>query len=318
MIRFVLLAAIITTESTLEPWIDQLREADRLSSENRHREAETAYIVARKQAVKFGADELPMVITLNHMGHYYQSSGRLQDAERAYAAAFAIAERTFGAASENGVKLAIDLSNVYLELDQVSRAEALIRGVLQRSDSLSTSNRVILLADLASTLARKRKFVDAESLYQQALAFFDYDSRQEFRERTIIALSNLSTIYVQMERFAEGRTYSDRARALLEKMPNPPPLLVFKTMANAAVISAQAGKPEQTDFLFQSAITFSENILGRDHYLLGNLMNSYSEFLRKLGRRADARTAKNRANAILDSFSKINLLGQTVDARAFR
>lgn len=84
------------------------------------------------------------------------------------------------------------------------------------------------------------------------------------------------------------------------------------------MISVQGGKPEETDFLFQSAITFSENILGRDHYLLGNLMKSYSEFLRKLGRRADATTAKKRADAILDSFSKINLLGQTVDARAFR
>jgi hypothetical protein len=47
-------------------------------------------------------------------------------------------------------------------------------------------------------------------------------------------------------------------------------------------------------------------------------MNTYSEFLRKVNRGADARKAKKRAKAILDSSSKENLLGHTIDARAFR
>jgi len=318
MIRFVLLAAVITTESTQQAWIDQLREADRLTVENRY-DAETAYIAARKRAEKLGADQLPMAITLNHMGAYYQSLGRLREAERLYAGAFAIAEQTVGAASENGVKLAINLSNVYLELRQVSRAESLIRGVLQKSNALSAGNRAILIADLASVLASKRKFEHAESLYREALAFFERDARQEFRERTIIALSNLSIINILMDRFDEGRSYSDRARALLAAIIAPPLLLEFKVMANAAAISATtSAKPEEADFLFQSAITFCENTLGRDHYLLGDVMNNYSEFLRKAGRRAEARTAKKRAKTILDTFSKENLSGHNVDATAFR
>ncbi len=164
MIRFVLLAAVITTASAQQAWIEQLREADRLRNENRYDEAERAYIVARKQAETLGADELPMAITLNRIGYQHQILGRLREAERSYAAALAIAERKSGATSHHAVKLALDLSSAYLELGQVSRAESLIRRFLRKDNELSSNDRATLLLDLASALAAKRKFADAEAL----------------------------------------------------------------------------------------------------------------------------------------------------------
>src|SRR5205814_706668 len=86
----VLLAAVITTEGTQQGWIDQLRQADRLRNETRYEEAERAYIVARQQAETLGPHELPMAITLNHIGYQYQMLGRLREAERSYAAGLAI------------------------------------------------------------------------------------------------------------------------------------------------------------------------------------------------------------------------------------
>ena len=318
MIRFVLLAAVITTESTQQAWIEQLREADRLRNENRYDEAERAYIVARKQAETLGADELPMAITLNRIGYQHQMLGRLREAERSYAAALVIAERKSGPTSHNAVKLALDLSSACLELGQVSRAESLIRRFLRTDNELSSNDRATLLLDLASVLAAKRKFADAEARYQQALLFFEHDPSRESRERTIIILSNLSTIYMQMDRFAEGRPYSDRALALLGTMPDLQPLIVLKTMANAAAVSVNTGKPTETDFLFQSAIAFCEKTFGRGHYLLGSIMSNYAEFLRKVGHRAEAKTASKKAKAILNSFGRENLVGLTVDATAFR
>src|SRR5439155_9791276 len=170
--------------------------------------------------------ELPMAITLNRIGYQYQILGRLREAERSYAAALGIVERKSGVTSHNAVKLALDLSSACLDLGQVSRAESLIRRFLRRDDELSSNDRVTLHLDLASVLAAKRKFADAEALYQQALRFFEYDSSRESRERTIIILSNLSTIYMQMNRFAEGRRYSDRALAQLATMPDLQPLVV--------------------------------------------------------------------------------------------
>src|SRR5712692_1372304 len=313
MIRFVLLAAVITTEGTQQAWIEQLGEADRLRNENRYDEAERAYIVARKQAETLGADELPMAITLNRIGYQHQMLGRLREAERSYAAALVIVERKSGPTSHNAVKLALDLSSAYLELGEVSRAESLIRRFLRRDNELSSNDRATLLLDLASVLAAKRKFADAEAIYQQALLFFEHDPSRESRERTIIILSNLSTIYMQMDRFAEGRPYSDRALALLGTMPDLQPLIVLKTLANAAAVSANTGKPAETDFLFQS-IAFCEKTFGRGHYLLASVMSNYAEFLRTAGRHAEAKTASKRAKAILNSFGRENSIGLTVDA----
>ena len=313
-----LIPAECCAESTQQAWIEQLREADRLRNENRYDEAERAYGMARKQAETLGADELPMAITLNRIGYQHQMLGRLREAERSYAAALAIVERKSGAPSHNAVKLALDLSSAYLELDQVARAESLIRRFLRRDNELSSNDRATLLLDLASVLAAKRNFADAEALYQQALLFFEHDSSRESRERTVIILSNLSTVYMQMDRFAEGRPYSDRALALLGTMPDLQPLIVLKTMANAAAVSAKTGKPPETDFLFQSTIAFCEKTFGRGHYLLGSIMSNYAEFLRTTGRHAEAKTASKRAKAIMNSFGRENSIGLTVDATAFR
>ena len=213
----------------------------------------------------------------------------------------------------------MDLSTAYFELDQISQAESLIRRFLSQDAQLSANDRAILLAELASVLARRRKFAEAEPLYQRALLFFERQSDGESRERTAVVLSNLSQCYLRMERREEAGRYSDRAVAALRRIAEPPAHLSFKTIANAAAISAAADRsPEETDSLFQSAISFCERNFGRDHYLLGHVLANYSEFLRKTGRRAEAKRTRQRSNAILDRFSKANLLGHTIDAKAFR
>lgn len=86
-------------------WIYHLREADRLRSEHRYQEAEAVYVLAREQAKNL-VDKEPLAIRLNHMGHQYQSTGRIRAAQRAYAEALAIVERKHGSASQIVVQLA--------------------------------------------------------------------------------------------------------------------------------------------------------------------------------------------------------------------
>src|SRR5262249_50169073 len=155
MIAFMLLAVATTNETPRRDWIEQLREGDRLAAENRYAEAESAYAVARNQAEQLGTDQIPLAIALNHVGHYYLSLGRLRDAERVYEKAFRMAGRVFDATSDRGVKFAVDLCSVYMELGQFSHAESLVRRLL-RSDALSATNRAVLLAELASALVCKQ------------------------------------------------------------------------------------------------------------------------------------------------------------------
>src|SRR5258708_11525241 len=121
---------------------------------------------------------------------------------------------------------------------------------------------------------------------------------------------------MEMDRFGEGCLYSDRALALIGTMPDLQPLIVLKTMANAAAVSAKTGKPAETDFLFQSVIAFCEKTFGRGHYLLGSIMSNYAEVLRTAGHHAEAKTASKRAEAILNSVRKENTIGSDVDATA--
>ena len=72
--RTLLIGAVMTGTGIQQAWIEQLREADRLASENRRSEALREYIDARKQAETL-ADPLLLAITLDHMGHCYQAAG---------------------------------------------------------------------------------------------------------------------------------------------------------------------------------------------------------------------------------------------------
>jgi len=313
-----MLAFLLANEGGAEEWLHQLRQADRLAAEKRYGEAEAAYIAARQEAQKFGADQLAVATASSHMGHYFQMVGRLREAQWAETEALAIVERRLGTTNTNTVRLALDLSTVYLELGEVSKTESLIRRFLRGGDDLSPADRAILLAELASVMTCKQDFEDAEALYRAALPVFEREPTPDFRERTMIGLSNLSVLYMRMGRFSEGVTYSGRAQTLLRTIADPPPLLVLKTMANAAAVAAVTGKVNDADSLFQFAISHCEKHFGPNYYLMGYVMDNYAEFLRRVGRRNDAKMAHKRANAILHSFGKENMTGLTVDPKTFR
>src|SRR5581483_9151806 len=108
MDKFVILACLLASEGGQKEWLDRLREADRLAAESRYSEAEAAYVTARQEAAKLGADRLPTATTLNHMGRCFQVMGRLRQAAQAYADALAIVEQRFGAGHPNALRVALD------------------------------------------------------------------------------------------------------------------------------------------------------------------------------------------------------------------
>src|SRR5436190_6881440 len=146
----VMLAFLWGSASAQQQWLDQLRQADLFATERRYGEAEAAYMAAREEARKVGTDQLPMATTLDHMGHFFQIRGRLREAAWADADALAIVERRLGTTNPTALKVALDLSAVYLELGEVSKTEALIRRFLRAGDDFSPGDRAILLAELAS------------------------------------------------------------------------------------------------------------------------------------------------------------------------
>jgi tetratricopeptide (TPR) repeat protein len=318
MTALLLLASVLTLEGEIGMWRDELLQANRLRDENRHAEAESAYTVARGQAEKLGTGNLPLAITLNDMGYYYQSLGRLLEAERAYSGSLRIMDRQLGSASHRAIEVRINLSSVYLEMNQLGRAESLVRNLLEGGGVLSPEDRGALLADLGSVLCEQGRLEEAESTYQQALALFERDPRTESRERTATTLSNLSTVASRRKRFAEALEYLERGRAVLAELKDPPAMLTIKTLTNAAVLSALAGKPEQSEPLFRLALSECERIFGPDHFLLGHLLTNYSEYLRRSKRKSDAASAGKRGRAILAKFSKENMLGHTVDVKVLR
>src|SRR5207244_3959956 len=130
------------------------------------------------------------------------------------------------------VDAVIQLSSTYLETGQVSKGAAVLRRHLIAEDRLSVKDRATLLGDLGSVLMYQGRLAEAESAYCEALEVFQADTDVHSRERTLIALSNLSGVYVKTRRIPEAVAAMERARSVLATLPDPAPHLTVKTLAN--------------------------------------------------------------------------------------
>ena len=129
---------------------------------------------------------------------------------------------------------AANLTRLYLEIDQVSRAERLLRRFLPREKTFrpATAEEAVLTSELAYILTQRQQFPQAEVLLRNAIATLEGEA--DFQEQTVVAMSNLAVLYAQTGRVADAVAYSQRARQLLDSVPNCSPPTIIKTLGVAA------------------------------------------------------------------------------------
>ncbi len=298
-----------------ETWFVQLNRAENLRIHNRFVEADTAYTAALEEASTYGAEGIRVAITLSRIGQYRLQAGRLLDATRCYTRALDIFEHRLPPGNSRTIQAAIDLSGAYLESNEISKAEQLLRRFLQRDVPLKPQDTASLLDDLGTVLVQQGKQREAAKNFQEAIAIFEKDDSVDIRCHLVASLSNLAGVYMQDGRSREALRYAKRALDIIDSVPRANPVLLIKTIANAASAAAVAGKKQEAEQLYQQAIAECEKVFGPDYFLLGRILNVYSQFLTLEHRKDEAKRALVRSKAILERFERDNGVGHTVDAK---
>jgi Tfp pilus assembly protein PilF len=250
---------------------------------------------------QLGVDDKRLVLLLAQLGGALHAQARNAEAEVLAQRGLAIAN-----ASEDPKMIGIALNFLGVILSsqgEVARAEPLMRrslALLEQAEGNETLDTAKAMNNLATFYARIREYAKAEQQMTRALPIYERVFGPEHPEFAN-ALGNMFVILFEQRRAAEGEPFLRRALAIGEaKFPRSGKMAHLRGFE--AGLEASRGNFNRSARLLEEVIAIEERVLGPEHPVLANSLVQYSEVLRRLHQKSEAKQAQNRANTILKSF----------------
>jgi tetratricopeptide (TPR) repeat protein len=284
-----------------------------------YRDAIVLLEAERDAAVHASRCDRAFAVTLNNLGSAYYQAGRYLDAQRAYEASLLV-RRSLPEPNETDARDAArtlsNLGTAYLELHQISKAEAVLVKAARALDLLDPAGLPIVRVwlNLATAYKLERRWDEAEDLFRKSLAV---------RERLLgptdrdiaMALNNLGVLLLERNRSAEAQPLLERAVAIWEGSLGPSHPQVAAGLHNLATVFMALDRVGSAQACFEQAIHVAETTLPADHPNLAAYRLGYATFLAKTGRKKEAHKLEELARESLKRSTTENLSGFTVDAR---
>jgi len=212
-----------------------------------------------------------------------------------------------------------DLTVLYVVTGQVAKAEALYRRMERfiAGKQERPNRRLAVLAEgLAGIYLARRRYRDAEPLYEQALSLWRNLVGPEAYE-TGVALNNLAVVYSRTRRYERAIPLFERAEEILERTTGRDQAAVAACQANLADVYSALRRFERAIEIQKRAITILEARLGPTHPAVADLLLRHARTLRESGDKRLAKECQARGNAILAAYRKNNRFNNLIiDIRA--
>jgi tetratricopeptide (TPR) repeat protein len=186
---------------------------------------------------------------------------------------------------------------------ELARAEPVLRrsvALLEQSEGAEGLDVARAANNLSTLYADTHQFVKAEQELARALPIYEKHLGPELPEYAM-ALGSMFTILYEQHRVAEGEPYLRRALALGEKM-FPHGLNMANLQHCLAALEASRENYKEAARHLEKVVAIQERVLGPEHPLLAHTLVNYSNVLRRLHQKNEAKQAQNRANLILKSL----------------
>jgi tetratricopeptide (TPR) repeat protein len=146
-------------------------------------------------------------------------------------------------------------------------------------------------------LYERRRYTDAEPLYQRALAIREKALRPE-HPRVASVLNNLALLYQGQGQPAKAEPLYERALAIREKALGPEDPEVASSLNSLAHFYQDQGQPAKAEPLYERALAIREKALGPEHPEVASSLNSLAHFYQDQGQPAKAEPLYKKALAI--------------------
>lgn len=246
--------------------------------------------------------EHPQIVPLStQLAAILHGEGRDADAEPMLRHALAIANLV-GDQKLLGIALN-GLGNALLGEGETARAEPVLRrslAMFQQAEGTDALDTAKAANNLATVYCDSGQYEQAEKEMGVALTFYERHP-SSYPVLFAMTLRNMFVVLLQQHRAVEAESYLVRALDIgNSSFPNSRKMADLRFAQ--AVFNARRGKWQEAASLLRQVIEVQERLLGARHPLLAHSLLTYSEVLRRLHQRGEARRAQLRGTLILKSL----------------
>jgi tetratricopeptide (TPR) repeat protein len=249
----------------------------------------------------FAPGTIEIASTLNNLANVLHDLGRNREADPLLRRALLIAED-----AHNEKVIASVLNTLGMTLageGERARAEPVMRRALalfQQAGGADCLDAGKAANNLAALYTDQGEFVKAEEMERIALPIYK-NHLPEGHPLIGAVMNNMFAILESQKRHDEAEPYLIAALEISEKS-DAHSLRAQRMRTNLAVLRASHGDWQGAADIFKKVIAEEEKILGPDHPTVALTLTGYSEALKHLNQKTEAKEAERRANAILKSF----------------
>lgn len=302
---FLIVIAVIPALAQPSQWTEAIEQGKALQNQHRFSEAEIQFRAAVQAAERL-RDFAPEYAKRQAVALYYLASveedlGKMDSAAEFCNRAIAILSRVAGESDPDLQSIRIELADIYLQANQLSTAEKLLRQTLSaQSQAGQTRSLTAGLAwdALGALYAHQKKLDASEDAARRAVGILD---ELKLPDAKAVATAHMDYAIILSRRghHAEALAETERTAEMARSSQGIPPLLESTILANLAFLYAEDQRTEAADEASQEAIDLVARIYGPDHFSCGWLWLARGEVLRKLHRQPEAKEAERRGHKIL-------------------
>jgi tetratricopeptide (TPR) repeat protein len=302
-----------------DEWERLMLEAAAQEQAGNYLAAAASYSGAVRMAERPGSSYLQLPLSLNSLANVDVELGNVTEAERLYRRSLGILEKGGDGESPRYAVILRNLGSLYIERGEFARGEALLRKSLAMNARLLAPDDQEVAATrnaLAEALTTEGNYGEAERLLEQAQVILE---KQPQHRRTLAStLNNLGVIRRIQGRNEEAVQLIERSIELFRSEIGPEHPMLVRGLNNLATAYAGMKRSEEADATFQKALALAQKYVGTKHPTYGAVLLNYAAFLRKIGRKGEAKTLEARSKEVQRDNARRNGLGMTVDASALR
>ena len=294
-------------------WSTVLTQARQLRSEGRTEEAETFLLKSWKEAESSGADRKSVAALCHSLGLIYLNSARWDESEKFFIRALHNWESAPVANSKDIVITADGLVTVYLAQLRIARAEAVFRSSagaaaeeLNPDDPVRTRWR----CNWAIVLYHRGDLEGSEQILRESLTLWEKTFGPESPD-LVVALNNLGSTYLKMNRLDDAIRCHERIRSISEKTG----MRLVHAPLNLAQMYLKIHRDAEAEVLYRQALHNAEKAHSHDHLLVAEVLEQYALALRRWKRKGEAAKLHRQAKEIIARHALTTPAQQSVDVR---
>ncbi len=131
-------------------------------------------------------------------------------------------------------------------------------------------------------------------------------------------LNNLGVIRREQKRYDEAVVLFEETLKVVEGEYGSNHFKMMQTLNNLALTHYEAGRHAAAGPIMERALAIAEKSSSTGNPSYGALMLNYAEYLRRIGRKSEAKKYESRGKEVIADAARRNGVGMTIDIASFR